>query len=459
MTYIPSEERIELAPLPQNHAAPSREAISINNETALDYPADPPEDAAYSTTAIPDGGYGWTIVFCCSLITFWNNGIINCWGVLQAALLDSTLRSTPPSTLSFVGSLGLAGAAAFGLLVVRLIQLVGSRTTSILGVLFMGASLIGSSFCTDNLAGLFGTAGVLAAVGLSLVYTVCNSLPVQYFSGHLGLANGLIKLGGGIGGCVMAVTLEALNRRVGISWTFRIQGLMTMATGLPAAWMCVERIPRRTTASTVDLSMFKSIPFLAIFFAGAIGTFSLFVPPYFLPLFARSIGLDSSTGAGLVAAFNACNALGRFVAGPLCDKIGPINTFLISMVLNAISMLAIWTVADTIGPLIVFSILNGMANGAFFTTLPTIAAGMFGPGRASVAMSMTVTGLTAGYFMGAPIAGYLLQAAGGNQTGAEKQGIEVYRPAIFYAGAVAVASSVFVVWARTWLTTKLVKKV
>lgn len=323
----------------------------------------------------------------------------------------------------------------------------------------MGASLIGSSFCTENLAGLFGTAGVLASVGMCMVYTVANSLPVQYFSGHLGLANGLVKLGGGVGGCVMAVALEALNRKVGIAWTFRIQGLLTIGTGVPAAWMCIDRVPRKTTLATVDLGMFKSVPFLAVFLAGAVGTFALYIPPYFLPLFARSIGLSSSTGAGLVAAFNACNAVGRFVAGPLCDKIGPINTFLITMVLNAVSMLAIWTVADTIGPLIVFAILNGVANGAFFTTLPTVAAGMFGPGRASVAMTMTVTGLTAGYFMGAPIAGYLLQAAGGDQKNGGKQGIEVYRPAIFYAGAVAVVSSMFVVWARTRLTVKLVKKV
>lgn len=458
MSSTSTIERIELTPLPESHPASTIRSHSVNDERALEN--EPPEDAPYTTTAVPDGGFdGYTIVFCLSLITFWNNGIINCWGVLQAALLDSTLSSTPPSTLSFVGSLGLAGGAAFGLLVIRLISLVGSRATSMIGVLFMGCSLIGSSFCTTNLAGLFGTAGLIGGIGMSMVYTVANSLPIQYFSGHIGLANGLIKLGGGIGGCVMAISLEALNRRVGIAWTFRTQGLMTIATGLPAAWMCRDRIPRKTNASAIDFTLFKSVPFVAIFLAGAIGTFSLFVPPYFLPLFARSIGLSSSTGAGLVAAFNACNALGRFVAGPLCDRIGPINTFLIAMVLNAISMLAIWTVADTLGPLILFAILNGIANGAFFTTLPTIASGMFGPGKAAVAMSMTVTGLTAGYFMGAPIAGYLLQAAGGDLKNGDQQGIKVYRPAILYAGAVAVASSLFVIWARTRLTGKLIKKV
>jgi MCP family monocarboxylic acid transporter-like MFS transporter 3 len=87
--------------------------------------------------------------------------------------------------------------------------------------------------------------------------------------------------------------------------------------------------------------------------------------------------------------------------------------FVITMVLNAVSMLAIWPASSTLGPLLTFAMINGVANGSYFTTQPTVVAGIFGPGRATVAMSMSVTGWTGGYLLGAPIAGYLLQAAGG----------------------------------------------
>lgn len=455
MSSTITEDRIELSTI--RHSAPASSS-AVQGQSEVRKNDGDPDNAAYSTTAIPDGGYGWVIVACCSLTTFWNNGIINCWGVLQAALLESTLKTVPTSTLSFVGSLGLAGSAFCGIFVVRFMRLAGCRTTSLLGIVLMGTSLIGSSFCTRDIAGLFGTAGVVAAVGMSMVYTVSNTLPVQYFSGHLGLANGLIKLGGGIGGCVLAVALEALNRRVGIAWTFRIQGLMTIGTGLPAVWMLKDRVPLKNV-SIVDLSMFRSPTFIAVFVAGAIGCFALFVPPYFLPLFAQSIGLNSSTGAALVSAFNACNAVGRFVAGPLCDKIGPINMLLITMLLNAISMLAIWPVSSTLGPLVLFAILNGVANGSFFTTMPTVVAGLFGPGRAAVAMSMTVAGWTGGYLMGAPIAGYLLQAGGGRQEDGRGLGVQVYRPAIFYAGGVAMASSLFVLLARFNTTKEVARRV
>lgn len=418
-----------------------------------------PEDAAYSTTAIPDGGYGWVIVAAGFTTTFCHNGIINCWGVLQAALLDSTLKNEKASTLTFVGSLGLAGGAMYGLLVVRFMRWFGARLTVMLGVFLMGMSMIGASFCASNVAGLFGTFGIIGGVGMAMNYACSNALPVQYFSSRLGLANGIIKLGGGVGGCVMAIALEAMYQRVGIEWTFRFQGFLTLALGMPAAFLLKDRVPLRT-APFFDTSMFHSIPFVATFVASAIGVFALYIPPYYLPLFAQSIGLSSATGAGLVSAFNACNAIGRFGAGPLCDKVGPLNMFVMIMVVNAVSMLAIWPVSSTLGPLVLFATVNGVANGAYFTTQPTVVAGIFGPGRAAVAMSMSVTGWSAGYLMGAPIAGYLLQAAGGSKQGAGiGRSVEAYRPAIFYAGGMATLSALFVILARLTVAKKVLKRV
>ena len=75
-------------------------------------------------------------------------------------------------------------------------------------------------------------------------------------------------------------------------------------------------------------------------------------------------------------------------------------------------------------------------------------------------MSMSVTGWSAGYLMGAPIAGYLLQAAGaGKQNAGVGQSVEVYRPAIFYAGGMATLSALFVILARLTVAKKVFKRV
>lgn len=408
-------------------------------------------------TAIPDGGYGWIVVLSCSIIAFWFTGLSGAWGVVQSALLSSTLTGTPSSTTAFVGTLGIAICVSCGLLAVRLMQSIGVRAAAVLGISLLGLGALTSGFTTGNVAGLFQTYGVVLGVGDCLCYTTTNVMPMQYFSRRIGLANALIKLGGGLGATILSLALNSLINRVGLEWMFRILGLMTLATGIPAALAIKERTPLPRTR-ILDLSLFKSPAFCAIFIAGATVTFTLFVPPFFLPLFAQSIGLTSDVGAGLVAGFNACTTVGRFIAGPLSDRIGPLNTFVLCVVLNTITTLAIWPVSSTLAPLVLFATLNGIANGAFFTSLPMVVASLVDPSRATVAMGMNISGWTLGYLMGAPIAGYLLEAGGATKDG-YGGGTAAYRAAIFYAGGLTAVSSAFVLVARILVDRKVMKKV
>ena len=41
----------------------------------------------------------------------------------------------------------------------------------------------------------------------------------------------------------MSFVISALLEKVGIAWTFRIMGLMALATGLPATYLIKERVP------------------------------------------------------------------------------------------------------------------------------------------------------------------------------------------------------------------------
>ena len=432
----------------RQHTEPSQ------SNQSRDIDVEPSSDSANITTAIPDGGYGWVVVFCCSLFTFHFNGMTGSWGVIQSHLLETSLSGVPTSTLTFVGSLLLALVVAFGLFSIRLMRSTGARIGAIIGITVLGLAEIMSGFTTSNIGGMFGTSGVLAGVGVCLLYSISNNLPAQYFSSKLGTANGLVKLGGGIGATVLAIALEASIQKLGIEWTFRILGFTTLATGLPAAWLIKERTSGRN-APFLELVMFKSQAYTAIFIASALATFTLFIPPYFLPPVARSVGLSSTTGAGLVAGYNACTAVGRLLSGPVCDKMGPTNTFLLTMALSTGSMLAIWPFSSNLGLLVVFAMLNGLSNGAFFVAMPTVVAKMFGPDRAAVAMGQLTTGSTLGYLVGPPIAGWLIKA-----TGAEtSESIDPYRPAIFYAGGLSLASSIFVLLARLSMDRKILKKV
>lgn len=150
-------------------------------------------------------------------------------------------------------------------------------------------------------------------------------------------------------------------------------------------------------------NLFRSFKFTVLFLTGVVATFPLFVPPFFLPLYSASLGLSPSAGAGLVAGFNFSSAVGRLACGFMSDRFGPLNTLLLSLVLSSVSMLALWPVSTTLGPLIVFVIINGTGNGGFFSTIPTVVGTVFGSARVSVAMGMMVTGWAGGYLMASKI--------------------------------------------------------
>lgn len=426
-------ELVTLAPtssnLTNNNAAEHRTAANSALEPPIEHnPAD----------VIPEGGRkAWLMIVCCSLLCFWFVGTSYSWGVLQAALVDRGLA--PASTLSFIGSISICLLAVLAMINSRALGVIGARKMGVIGVLFMGLGQILASFATHNVAGLFMTAGVMMGIGVSQCFMVVSITPVQYFSTKRGTAVGIVYAGGGLGGGVISLSLEAGVRNLGIEWTFRLVGLLMLATGLPAAWFVKERFTVMRK-QFIDWSLFKNSDFLFLFVAGALGTFPLIVPPFFLPLYAQSLHLSATLGAVLVCVWNFSSAVGRVFTGICSDRVfGPLNTLFLILSLIALSLLVIWPTSTSFGPVLVFSLINGAASGGFFAIMPTVVGSVMGTQLMAVAFGMIVTGWVGGYLAGAPIAGYILTAFGG--TG---HGISAYRPAMFYAGGIAATAALLI---------------
>ncbi|KAF2996219.1 hypothetical protein E8E13_002533 [Curvularia kusanoi] len=411
----------------------STDANSQYSPPTLDPLEHAPPDAI---TAVPDGGYGWTIVTACAITLFWINGYTTAWGVLQTAILKSPSLHTNVRTITFVGSLYMACMVAFGIASIRVMRAFGIRATAVAATLAFGLGLVATSFTLEHLGGLFCVAGVLVGVATSLLYTATNSMPLQWFSARLGIANGLVKAGGGVW---VAVDISHL-------------GILVVATGVPCALVLKER-STSGSLSRFDWSLLKNVSFLTLTMAGAVGVFALFVPPFFLPLFASSIGLSASTGAGLVGGFGAATAVGRVLGGWTCDRMGAFNTMLLTCLLNSVSMLAIWPVSTSLPPLFIFAIVNGCANGSFFVALPTAVAAI-APQSAAASISLMVSFWTPGYLLGAPLAGILIEATGA----AEAVSIEPYRAAIFYAAGTGVLATLLIAVARFRMDAKMLKR-
>ncbi|KAH7923170.1 MFS general substrate transporter [Leucogyrophana mollusca] len=405
----------------------------------------PEPDAASENTIVvpvvddvPDGGYGWVVVSACSLITSFFVGLTYSWGVMQAGL--SKQKLAPDSTLAFIGSTTISFVAFGAVVNTHVIRFMGTRNAALLGCFLLGFGQILSGWSARSVGGLFVTNGIIMGFGCSICFLACGTLPAQWFKRRRGMANGLIFAGGGVGGCVWSVLMQSLLDKVGIEWTFRILGFITLVVTMPAAMLLKERT-RRTTAS-IDWSLFKDPKFLLLFFGSGIATFPLLVPPFFIPLYASSLGLSSSLGSLLLALFNLSSAFGRVGFGALCDVLGPLSSLAIALVVSALSLLAIWPVSTALAPFIVFIVINGLGNGGFFSTMPSVVGHVYGP-RISIAFAMVVSSWAVGYIMGAPVAGYILERYGGSEAGRA-----AFRPAMYYAGSMSLGSASFVLGVR-----------
>lgn len=171
-------------------------------------------------------------------------------------------------------------------------------------------------------------------------------------------------------------------------------------------------------------------------------------------MYAQSLGLSPSVGALLVCLFNFSSALSRILTGLLSDRLtGPLNALFLTLALTALTLLVMWPTSTGLGELIAFVLLNGAGNGGFFAIMPTVTAQVLGSWRMGTAFGMLVTGWGGGYLMGAPIAGYLLAACGGQDAG-----ISAFRPAMFWAGGMAAGAAGITAGLRLRKSTDLAKK-
>ncbi|KAI9147238.1 monocarboxylate transporter [Paramyrothecium foliicola] len=416
-----------------------------DNERVLVQQAGPDDDW--------DKSEGWPVVAAGSILFFVFLGLMYSYGIVQLHLSEAHLASV--STLSFIGSLGAAMSPLLAMVAARVIHRIGYRATALIGSVLLGLGEFTAGFSTKSVPAMFITQGFIFGVGCAFLFMPAATVPSLWFKRKRGLATGIVYGGAGIGSAVVSLTLEKLINVSGVETALKILGGAAWAICIPACYFLKAPPGRGRAVAAVQWSLFRSLKFLIMLIMGAIATFPLFVPPFLLPLYATSVGLSSQKAAGLLAAWNLASAVGRIGMGFGADAyLGPVNSLIASLAIQAISTMALWPFASSLGLLIFFSILNGVGSGGFFSLMPVVIGAVFGDRQLSNVMSLLVTFWTFGYFMGAPIAGYLLEAYGGTEAG-----IAAFRPAFFYAGALTFLSVGMILAVRLMMNRKILARI
>lgn len=151
--------------------------------------------------SIPDGGWGWMVVLSSFVISMIADGISFSFGLLYIEFLEEFQASK--STTAWIGSLFIAVPLLSGPVMSALVDRYGCRSMTILGGIISTLGFVLASIST-TLEMMMITFGVIAGLGLGLVYVTAVVSIAYWFEKKRNLAVGLGACGTGVGTFVYA---------------------------------------------------------------------------------------------------------------------------------------------------------------------------------------------------------------------------------------------------------------
>lgn len=225
--------------------------------------------------------------------------------------------------------------------------------------------------------------------GFVLFYFPILSMVNEFWVSRRGMAYGFLCSSSAVSGIVFPFSLEAMLARFGLAVTLRSVGIgLAILTG-PLLFLLKgqkQRQRRTDTTTTADGGNegneensppaanegtdwgFFRVPLFWIYTASNVMQgFAFFFPSLYLPSYASSIGLTPRMGALVLAVMSLSQFFGQFGFGYLSDRrLIPLNILgLISTLMSAVGILALWGLSRNSAMLCTFAVIYGFFAGGW----------------------------------------------------------------------------------------------
>lgn len=176
-------------------------------------------DSIMSTTTkhrpkpeIPDGGYGWVVVFSSLVVSLIADGISFSFGLLYTEFLNYFGES--PSKTAWIGSIFLAVPLLSGPVMSNLVDRYGCRKMTVIGGIISGIGFVLAAGA-NSVVQLYWTFGVIGGLGLGIGYVTAVCSVVGWFDKRRTFATGIGASGTGIGTFLYAPLTQYLIASLG----------------------------------------------------------------------------------------------------------------------------------------------------------------------------------------------------------------------------------------------------
>lgn len=352
-------------------------------------------------------------------------GLIYAYSVLMAPLKAQFDWSVSGMTLVF--AISIVAFTIGNLLAGKIESAVGVRPVYLLGTALLLAGFVGSSLVDgpSALTVVYLTYGVLASLGIGLVYNVVIPVMTSWFPDACGMAQGVSLMGFGMGGFLLGPVATQLYTV--LDWRVAFVGVGVVFSALTVACSLILReptsgelaklpaaVPAQSaggadaapvrdcgTAQMVGDRTFRLL-YVFLFMLGSVGMGITGIGKE-LP---ASLGADALGAAFVIGFVNVGNGLGRLVAGTLLDRLGRGRT-MVGTILLVLSLLGESTTLMSVACL-----AAGLAWGAAVVCMPFVTRTEWGMANMASNMAVVNTYSIFGAVLGSWGAGLLAERLG-----------------------------------------------
>ncbi len=342
-------------------------------------------------------------------------GTVYSWSIFRTPLENELGITATESLLPFTFSLVFYAATMpiAGFYIPR----IGTRVTTAIGGIVVGLGYILSSLA-NQVEVLTLTYGVIAGIGVGIVYGVPMVVASRWFPDKKGLAMGLTVLGFGLSPFITAPLANQLISSYAVRPTLRILGIAFIAIILalsltmklpPKGWHPQRNIAASQPVSslTYPKNVFKSRSFYGLWVCYAIATLvGLSAIGISSPVGEEIIQINPTMAASSVSLFAVFNGVSRPLFGWLSDRFKPQRVALFSYVLILIACIIMINAqtGQVAGYLIAFS-LFWFCLGGWLAMAPTITLHFFNPDQYAQNYGIIFTAYGVGALMGTLVTG------------------------------------------------------
>ncbi|KAL9115709.1 MAG: hypothetical protein Q9227_000077 [Pyrenula ochraceoflavens] len=387
--------------------------------------ADLPPASRISTDAqgntYPEGGkHAWLCVlgsFCALLAVL---GETNTFAVYQNYFISHQLAGTSVGKVGWIfgvyAFLAFFGGIQFG----PIFDAIGPRVLVFAGSVITVASTLILAQCQTYWQFML-VFGLLAGLGMSLVFTPAIASIGHYFLLKRGQATGIAATGGAFGGIIFTLMLQALFPKVGYAWAIRVQALVQFVLLVVGNLLIRSRLPPKPLSKENVLPDFRIFrdPIFALTTAGTyFMEWGLFIPVAYISSYAIHNGIPEAFAYQLLAILNAGSIFGRWLPGYLADRFGRFNSMIFFLFLCLVSSLAIWLPAHgSKALLIIFSVMFGFGSGSNISLTPVCVGQLCRTENYGRYYATAYSVVSLGTLTGIPIAGEIVGACKGEYWG------------------------------------------